>query len=158
MFGTTNSFLSLQPYRILRKTRLTDAPNSHQTLRPKRDTHQRGTINQRTTSEAAEGRLGQLTNCNQTIAAEATMRLSLTLAFLVAAASPAAGFAPSSKMAPWGSSLQSTVEAISGAEIKSRMDAQMEKLKAKDQGATAISAQVSYLRHERNRWSFLRME
>lgn len=69
------------------------------------------------------------------------MRLSLTLAFLVAAASPAAGFAPSSKMAPWGSSLQSTVEAISGAEIKSRMDAQMEKLKAKDQGATAISAQ-----------------
>ena len=86
------------------------------------------------------------------------MRLSLTLAFLVAAASPAAGFAPSSKMAPWGSSLQSTVEAISGAEIKSRMDAQMEKLKAKDQGATAISAQVSYLRHERNRWSFQSME
>jgi hypothetical protein len=86
------------------------------------------------------------------------MRLSLTLAFLVAAASPAAGFAPSSKMAPWGSSLQSTVEAISGAEIKSRMDAQMEKLKAKDQGATAISAQVSYLQRKRNCWSFQSME
>lgn len=69
------------------------------------------------------------------------MRLISGLALLAAAASPAVAFTPSARVNTWGSStaLQSTVEAVSGAEIKAKQDAALEKMAAKDQSSAALS-------------------
>mmetsp|Transcript_37038 Transcript_37038/g.49111 ORF Transcript_37038/g.49111 Transcript_37038/m.49111 type:complete len:336 (-) Transcript_37038:76-1083(-) len=69
------------------------------------------------------------------------MRLICGLALLAAATTPAVAFTPASRVAAWGSStvLQSTVEAVSGAEIKAKYDAALEKMKAKDASSAALS-------------------
>jgi hypothetical protein len=73
------------------------------------------------------------------------MRLVLVVSSLLAASSSVSAFAPASRVGAWGSSsaLQSTVEAVSVDEIKSRMDANVSKMSAKDATSTALSKEVS---------------
>jgi len=68
------------------------------------------------------------------------MRILLVASALLAATSSVDAFAPCQRVAPFGSStaLQSTV-AADAASIKARLDAQMEKMKAKDASSKALT-------------------
>jgi len=68
------------------------------------------------------------------------MRILLVASALLAATSSVDAFAPCQRVAPFGSStaLQSTV-AADAASIKARLDAQLEKMKAKDASSKALS-------------------
>ena len=81
----------------------------------------------------------------QKITRNITMRLLLVAFAAFAATSSVEGFAQSGRVGTWGSStaLKSTVEAVSGAEIKSRMEVQIEKMKAKDASSKSLSKEVS---------------
>ena len=70
------------------------------------------------------------------------MRLILVVSALLAASNSVSAFAP---VAPAGrvSALQSTVEAVSADEIKSRMDANISKMSEKDAASKALSKEVS---------------
>ena len=72
------------------------------------------------------------------------MRILLVASALLAATSSVDAFAPCQRVAPFGSStaLQSTV-AADAASIKARLDAQLEKMKAKDASSKALSKEVS---------------
>jgi tRNA pseudouridine32 synthase/23S rRNA pseudouridine746 synthase len=78
------------------------------------------------------------------------MRLVLVVSSLLAASSSVSAFAPASRVGAWGSSsaLQSTVEAVSVDEIKSRMDANVSKMSAKDATSTALSKEDLKIIHE----------
>ena len=73
------------------------------------------------------------------------MRLILVVSSLLAATNSVSAFAPSSTTGRWlsPSALQSTVEAVTADEIKSRMDANISKMSEKDAASKALSKEVS---------------
>lgn len=78
------------------------------------------------------------------------MRLVLVLSSLLAATNSVGAFAPTSRVGAWGSSsaLQSTVEAVSTDEIKSRLEANMSKMSEKDATSKALSKEDLKIVHE----------
>ena len=73
------------------------------------------------------------------------MRLILVVSALLAASNSVSAFAPASTVVR-RSALQSTVEAVSVDEIKSRMDANISKMSEKDAASKSLSKEVSYLK------------
>lgn len=77
------------------------------------------------------------------------MRLILVLSSLLAASTSVGAFAPSARVGAWGSSsLQSTVEAVSADEIKSRMESNISKMSERDAASKALSKEDLKIVHE----------